>query len=173
MLWINQLDENTINQYSKFTRECKSLIKEIVRNSDYDQLSPSNITRKEDMRISRYKTKVNIIGRPNGLPKQGFRNLNVGGLETVVIVQGVFNDKTNYGEGINISEASPGIRFVIGPHLSTYNDIVNYINSALKSEYQNISTNLNNGDYRSFVNNILFITNYALYEFKKNKRLLP
>jgi len=166
-----------MGQYSEFRKECRISISSRLRSGNYTNIRGSNtkgsIKGNDDVPISGYKTRVNIIGRPAKMKHIGIRDTNVGHLETLVVVQAPFNDPADYTKGIDTSKVKRGLRIVIGNSLSNFSYIVEKVRKDIKKYYPSISNNLYKGNYAGFVKRILDIMDGSINDFKKKYVLIP
>ena len=172
MDWINHVDDESVTQYLSFTKECKKLVSSLINSSTYSQLRSPNTKGSKDVPISQYKSRINILGRPHELPKSGRRHLEVGGLETVIIVQAPFNDVLDFKKGVDLSKVKGGIRIVVGNQLSTFENLMGYVEKNLRAYHPVLKHDLYEGNYLYFVRTALGIMDKSLLEFKYEKRLI-
>ena len=163
---LEEIADQSLEQYHRFSTECRHLVTTELRSGRYEQLyGPSKKSgNMED--IKHYRARVNIMGRPgHKSPVRGkrARTLEIGHREIMIFITYPLNDLSDYAKGFN-TEKGYHITFKVGMDFlpSSEDKLAEIISKEYFPRRAGIKNALQAGDYKKFVSGILEIAdNYV------------
>lgn len=173
---LELVTDEVYEQYRALTRKfTRLIIAGIKENRErYQHLrNPNTRGKKQNIPVSGYKARVDIIARPPHHFILGRESrLRVGRLETAIIVQGPLVDWTDYSRGIYTYSGRGGeIRVVTGDFLRCLRGYLDKIGNDLREGSLEIFGYLERGNYFTFVDRVLKCVNDSLAQVKGRPRL--
>ena len=197
---LDLLSTDQINeQYNLFRKYCTKLISEELKHGNYDHLrgcntkgpkkvNPNDIT--EEL-VAKYKARLNIMARSLDLEQTGEGTMEVGHLETMVVIRADFRDEKDYKNGFDIcyksdlqfgesedesrkeieeefdlEEQYNTITAIFGESLA-YDEIADSAQQELRKQKQMLYCSLCRGNFKEFIKLIMEITDDSIGHFKK------
>ena len=148
----------------------RKLIAREVQSGDYHHLRSPNTrssTGMEHLGWETLKARVNILCRSPFLPHDNRRNLSVGRLETLLVVQAPFANEEHYESGMAFDTPDNEIRIVVGDYLNRGRYFRGMVDNAFRDRRQLILGYLESGEYRPFVREILDMSDSTLARVKE------
>lgn len=161
MTWKDNLDEKTIEQYNILTKELKHITAQNIKENNYVNLRCPNTKSNSNIKISDYKSRINIIARPD-IKREDERTNKLGDLEIMVVVKGNLNNSNNYKEGVYL----PELIIIPGEKLYYENNFMKYLDQYFSIMANVMKTQLTTGQYEIFVPNALELINGSLSKTK-------
>jgi len=169
---LESVTSKSMEQYRSFARECRHLVTQEIVTGRYANLKNSYTAGIKKVPLAEYKAVVHIIGRPPDLEHNGRRDMEVGRLETVAVVEAPLKDPADYKKGFELQQVPEWIRIVIGQNIS-HDEIIDNVKLELNARKTEIAGNLSSGNYHAFVINILTLVDNAIGSFKVRYDLIP
>lgn len=165
-MWTQGLEESTITQYSSLTRELRKISREVIKQESYSHLETKNKKRNHVL-VEDYKSRISFLVRPE-IRNNNKRNLNVGSLESVIVLHGELNNQEDYSRGINVFNHKGTIRLVFGYVLANNQNFFEHINDYLDKNSRKVKEQIRSGNYTDFTHTMLKEIDTAMIKLKKS-----